>query len=722
MTTDTKTLSRSRMSNFNWRRFLVVFALSLVGLFVVSGIAAFAYARMHDGKILPGVAIGGVVVADLTPDEARAKLQATLPDVSAGTLSLRVGSVQRTIAYSDIDRHYDLDQTLEDAMSVGRGGTAIDQLAAQVSTMTGGVTLVPSVTYDAQKLTQRVTNAVAAAQVTPVNATISFKNGAYVVTPAMDGQSVDAIDAMRQAIAALNTDSTDSTSVVVAAATVSADISTPDASAAIERAQAVTDAPLTIKAATQTQVINSLTLRGWVRLEESTPGQWQLMVARDPIDQMAALLKRNIDQPAVEAEFKFDNGHAVAVPGQDGYELDASAASDAIYNALTGRAAGTPASTVTLPVTATVPNLTTAQAQALVSNVKLIGSWTTHYIPSSHNNGGQNIRRPADLIDGTVVQPGAVFDFVGVAGPITEANGYGNGAAIVHGKTKGEGVLGGGLCSASTTMFNAALRAGFEIDARRNHAYYISRYPVGLDATIWINGGYTQTMSFTNDSPYPIVIRGINHRKEVTFEIYGVPDGRTVNLSDATVTGTRASTSFYEFTDTLAARVKSQIEWAADGFNSVVTRVVRDANGQIIHQDTLRSSYKKVDGIILVGRAPGDPAAGTQIPVSQGLPPINTPKPTPTPTPTGTPTPAGPTANFTWGPRDGNPEITFIDTSTGNPDNWKWDFGGANTSDQPSPTYDFVTAGKYKVTLTVSNANGSNSVTKTIKIKAIDGP
>ena len=59
-------------------------------------------------------------------------------------------------------------------------------------------------------------------------------------------------------------------------------------------------------------------------------------------------------------------------------------------------------------------------------------------------------------------------------------------------------MLGGGLCSASTTLFNAALRAGFEMHARRNHAYYIDRYPVGLDATIWISGSYVQTMSFAN--------------------------------------------------------------------------------------------------------------------------------------------------------------------------------------------------------------------------------
>lgn len=453
-----------------------------------------------------------------------------------------------------------------------------------------------------------------------------------LVTPAADGQQVDQAEVLRQAIAALNNDSTADTSISVPATAVTAGITTPQAQAALTNVEAVTATPLVLTVGSQSSTIDPATLRGWVHLEESTPGQWTVTIDRAPIDQLVATLKTQVDQPAVEAQFKFDNGQAVAVAGATGYVVDAAGSGDAIYNALMGRSTGTPTAQVTLPVATSVPSFTTEQAQALVSQVKLLGTWTTHYIPSPLNNGGQNIRRPAELINGTVVQPGAVFSFVGVAGPITEANGYGSGAAIIHGKTKAEGVLGGGLCSASTTAFNAALRAGFELGARRNHAYYITRYPVGLDATIWISGNYTQDMSFTNDSQYPIVIRGINKKRSVTFEIWGVPDGRTVTLSDPKVTNKQPASEFYEFTDTLAPRVTQTVEYKADGFNSVVIRTVHDANGNILHQDTITSSYRKVDGVILVGRYPGDPPAGYQWPTSQGIPPAPGGKPSPTPT------------------------------------------------------------------------------------------
>lgn len=650
MTTETQTLPvTSRSSGLRWRRLLLALGLVVAALFVLAAVGSFAYASSNAGRILPGVSIGNVNVAGLSAADAKAKLVSSLPNVASGTLTVKAGSVEQKIQYAQLTRAYNLDTTIDQAMKVGRQGNPLEQFADQVRTITSGVTLTPTVSYDAQALQQQVQQIVVTAQVTPVDATISFQNGEYVVTPASDGQQVNGDEVLRQSIAALKTDSVADTSVTVPATTLSAGITTPDAQAALSKMQAVTATQLVLTVGATSHTIDPTTLRSWTHLDETAPGQWSVAVDRLPIDQLVAQLKAQVDQPAVEAQFKFNNGQPVAVAGATGYEVNATTSSDAIYNALLGRASGTPSAQVTLPVTATVPNFTTEQAQSLVDRVQLLGTWTTNYIPSSFNNQGVNIRRPTELINGTVVQPGVVFSFVGVAGPITVANGYGDGAAIIHGKTKGEGVLGGGLCSASTTMYNAALRAGFELGARRNHAYYITRYPVGLDATIWISGNYTQDMSFNNDSAYPILIRGINKKRSVTFEIWGVPDGRTVSLSDPKVTNQSQASAFYEFTDTLPARATKEVEFKADGFDAVVVRTVRDANGNIIHQDTITSSYRKVDGVTLVGRYPGDPPAGYQWPASQGIPPAPGPKPTPTPTndpghtpkptPKGTPTP-----------------------------------------------------------------------------------
>jgi vancomycin resistance protein YoaR len=67
--------------------------------------------------------------------------------------------------------------------------------------------------------------------------------------------------------------------------------------------------------------------------------------------------------------------------------------------------------------------------------------------------------------------------------------------------------------------------------ARQNHNEFINRYPPGLDATVWIVGKTKQTMSFKNDTEYPILItRTITNdgsRRWLTFKIWSVPNGRT---------------------------------------------------------------------------------------------------------------------------------------------------------------------------------------------------
>jgi len=282
--------------------------------------------------------------------------------------------------------------------------------------------------------------------------------------------------------------------------------------------------------------------------------------------------------------------------------------------ALNSRMSGAAPETVSLSMATVAPDFTADQAQSLVGQVKRLSSWTTHYISSSHNGNGQNIRRPTNLINGTVVQPGETFDFLAVAGPITVHNGYTDGAAIIHGNSVLDGVLGGGLCSTSTTLFNAALRAGFDIEARRNHAYYIDRYPIGLDATIWVSGSYEQTMSFVNDSQYPILIRGRNSHNAVTFAIYGVHDGRHVHLSKPDVTNEQPAWTQYIYTKNtglVAPGARSRVEYPFAGFNSVVERVVTGADGTVLHDDTFRSSYRRVIGQVLIGWQEGDPPPGT---------------------------------------------------------------------------------------------------------------
>ena len=81
----------------------------------------------------------------------------------------------------------------------------------------------------------------------------------------------------------------------------------------------------------------------------------------------------------------------------------------------------------------------------------------------------------------------------------------------------------------------------------------------------------------------------------------------------------------------------------------------------------------------------------------------------------GTPPSTGaPTAAFTGSPTSGNAPLTvaFTDNSTGAPSSWSWNFGDGGSSTAQSPSHTYQSAGTYNVSLTASNANGSNTLTK----------
>jgi gliding motility-associated-like protein len=83
-----------------------------------------------------------------------------------------------------------------------------------------------------------------------------------------------------------------------------------------------------------------------------------------------------------------------------------------------------------------------------------------------------------------------------------------------------------------------------------------------------------------------------------------------------------------------------------------------------------------------------------------------------------------PVAAFTGSPTGGcSPLIVnFQDQSTGNPTSWNWNFGNGNTSSLQNPTASYFTPGTYTITLTVSNAGGSNTLTQNQYITVYEVP
>jgi len=90
---------------------------------------------------------------------------------------------------------------------------------------------------------------------------------------------------------------------------------------------------------------------------------------------------------------------------------------------------------------------------------------------------------------------------------------------------------------------------------------------------------------------------------------------------------------------------------------------------------------------------------------------------------TGPPPP--PVADFSGTPTSGDYPLTvdFTDLSTNSPTSWSWDFGdGVGTSTLQNPSYAYTAAGSYTVSLTATNAYGSDNETKVDYITATAPP
>jgi hypothetical protein len=241
-------------------------------------------------------------------------------------------------------------------------------------------------------------------------------------------------------------------------------------------------------------------------------------------------------------------------------------------------------------------------SSSLEPGLVLLGSWTVEYVVGPENGGGANIEIPLRHLDHHVIRPGATFDFWKAVGEVSRRTGYRRGAIIVGNHIDRDGALAGGICAVSTALFNAAARAGLEIVSRRSHGGYIARYPLGLDAAVARGSGFSQTMAFRNDTTEPIVVRTVSTPGIARVDLYATAAlGRAVTFSQPAIRHLTKAPDRHVATRSLPRGETRRVEPPRDGMTVSVTRTVRDANGELIHRERWVSTYRPLDGRLLVG-------------------------------------------------------------------------------------------------------------------------
>ena len=108
-------------------------------------------------------------------------------------------------------------------------------------------------------------------------------------------------------------------------------------------------------------------------------------------------------------------------------------------------------------------------------------------------------------------------------------------------------------------------------------------------------------MRFRNGTKHPVLIKAFASPGTVRFEIWSVPNGRTVSWSRPSVSNVVGGYDTVQKTSSLPRGKSERIEWPVDGKDVSVTRTVRNAAGNVIHRDVFVSHYHRMVGITRVG-------------------------------------------------------------------------------------------------------------------------
>ena len=157
----------------------------------------------------------------------------------------------------------------------------------------------------------------------------------------------------------------------------------------------------------------------------------------------------------------------------------------------------------------------------------LVSSFTTYH--DCCEPRVTNIHLMADQIDGMTVLPGQTFSVNEALGPRTSAKGYVPAPILLDGESyccDHPLNIGGGTSQFGTTIYNAIFWGGYEVIDHKPHSRYISRYPLGIEATL----GYPwPDVVFRNDTFTPITIDTSYTSRSITVKFFGDKLGRNVS-------------------------------------------------------------------------------------------------------------------------------------------------------------------------------------------------
>lgn len=214
-----------------------------------------------------------------------------------------------------------------------------------------------------------------------------------------------------------------------------------------------------------------------------------------------------------------------------------------------------------------------------------------------------NVDAAARALDGLLLPPDGVFDYAAVVRAAEEQYGFRE-APVIFGGRLVPGV-GGGICQVSSTLYNAAVRAGLDIVERRNHSVPVRYVPLGQDATF--AEGHIN-FRFRNTTGNHLLIAARAEHGRMTVKLFGDIPGNVLYDMESKTAKILPVANKYVVNPALPAGGRKVILKGRPGF-VVDTYRVKYVDGRIAERIRLsRDTYPAQPNVIAV--PPGEGGGG----------------------------------------------------------------------------------------------------------------
>ncbi len=581
---------------------------ALAALLVIAsssiGMALGVFELSHANAVYPGVTVYGINLSGLSPDQAVELLSRNFTYPQTGAFVFRDGDQTWTAAPAQLGATFDVQETAQRAFAYGRSGNWRLDLEDQFWAWYEGTDIAPVIVFDRQRAEAFLQTISTQIDTPAVEAALIINGTDVIVAPGAYGRLVNVnatLDQIETPLRAL-------TNADLPLAIDDYKPAVLDASAQAAIAKTILSQPLTLVIETpyegdpgpwtisQTQLASMLTIH---RVEDTGGAHYEVGLDAAQLTPLLETLAPLAQSDPRNASFTFnDETHELEIisgrEARDGRALNVAAT---IQNVNARAVAGE--HSVPLVFDITPPQIGNNTRAADLGITGLVSDQVTFFTGSSPERKN-NIRIGAAAFHGVLIPPGGTFSFNQYLGDISLDTGFAEALIIYGGRTiKG---VGGGICQVSTTAFRAAFFGGYPIVERHSHAYRVGYYErgarggwagPGLDATIF---SPEADFKFLNDRAAWLLIETYIYEDKgdwiLKFKFYSADDKRRVVIGDPDIRNVvPAPPDKYEENLELKEGEIKQVDYPADGADTVVTRVVRAADDTLLWEDFIRTHY-----------------------------------------------------------------------------------------------------------------------------------